>query len=159
MEQKKNDLSVNINDLKVIWRIISRDWYIPVIVVSIFYVIGYFYVYKLTNVYQASVELLKSNDTYQKENLITDQGFYGGSQSYIDNSNEIRIIKSYDLMKETIFKLKDRLQISYFLIGRVRTTEQFSGCPFHVKVTTINPGLNETSFNRSEEHTSELQSL
>ena len=102
MEQKKNDLSVNINDLKVIWRIISRDWYIPVIVVSIFYVIGYFYVYKLTNVYQASVELLKSNDTYQKENLITDQGFYGGSQSYIDNSNEIRIIKSYDLMKEAV---------------------------------------------------------
>ena len=145
MEQKKNDLSVNINDLKVIWRIISRDWYIPVIVVSIFYVIGYFYVYKLTNVYQASVELLKSNDTYQKENLITDQGFYGGSQSYIDNSNEIRIIKSYDLMKETILKLKDRLQISYFLVGRVRTTEQFSGCPFHVKVSAISPSLNEAT--------------
>ena len=50
-------------------------------------------------------------------------------------------------MKEAVLKLKDRLQISYFLIGRVRTTEQFSGCPFHVKVTTINPGLNEVSFN------------
>ena len=59
MEQKKNDLSINVNDLKVIWRVIAREWYIVLIILSIFYVIGYFYVYKLTSVYQASVELLK----------------------------------------------------------------------------------------------------
>ena len=147
MEQKKNDISININDLKVIWRVIAREWYIVLIILSIFYVIGYFYVYKLTSVYQASVELLKKNDTYYKENLITDQGFYGGAQTFIDNSNEIRIIKSYDLMKETIFKLKDKLQISYFLIGRVRTTEQFSGSPFKIKINTINPNLNELPIN------------
>ena len=144
MEQKKNTASVNINDLKVIWRIIARNWFIPFIIVPILYVIGYFYVYKLTSVYQASVELLKSNDTYYKDNLITDQGFYGGGQSFIDNSNEIRIIKSFDLMKETVGKLKNQLQVSYYLVGRVRTTEQFSGTPFNVNVNAINPNLNES---------------
>jgi hypothetical protein len=87
----------------------------------------------LINVYQASVELLKTNDTYYKDNLISDQGFYGANKSYVDNSNEIRIIKSFDLMKETIMKLKDRLEVSYYLIGRVRTTEQFVGMPFIVR--------------------------
>ena len=147
MSQKKNNSSLNINDLKVIWRVFTGNWYIPILLVSIFYVIGYFYVYKLTNVYQASVELLKSNDTYYKENLITDNSFYGGTQSFIDNSNEMRIIKSFDLMKETVEKLKDRLQVSYFLIGRVRTTEQFSGTPFRVTVNNINPNLIEGLIN------------
>jgi hypothetical protein len=52
------------------------------------------------------LNLLKSNDTYYKDNLVSDQGFYGSQNSYVDNSNEIRIIKSYDLMKETVLKLK-----------------------------------------------------
>ena len=149
MNQKNNISNLNVNDLKVIWRIFARNWYIPVVFILVLYVIGYFYIYKLTNVYQASVELLKSNDTYYKENLITDNNssFYGGTQSFIDNSNEMRIIKSYDLMKETIDKLKNRLQVSYFIIGRVRTTEQFSGNPFKVNVKNINPRLNEMLIN------------
>jgi hypothetical protein len=37
-------------------------------------------------------------------------------------------------MKETVLKLKDRVEVSYYLVGRVRTTEQFIGMPFIVKV-------------------------
>ena len=38
----------------------------------IFYLLGFFYTYKLTNISQGSVELLlKSNDTYYQSNLIT----------------------------------------------------------------------------------------
>ncbi|MCZ8284800.1 MAG: hypothetical protein O9353_05025, partial [Bacteroidia bacterium] len=111
------------------------------LIVPIFYIVGYFYVYKLTSISQASVELLKTNDTYYKNNLITDNNFT--TQTYIDNSNEIRILKSFDLMKETITKLKDKLEVSYFLVGRVRTTEQFSGVPFEVVVNSINPALKE----------------
>ena len=70
MEQKKSGTAVNINDLKVIWRIISKNWYVPLLIIPVFYVIGYFYVYKLTSISQASVELLKTNDTYYKNNLI-----------------------------------------------------------------------------------------
>ena len=107
MEQKKNNSPIQINDFKLIWRIISKNWYIPFVIVPILYLVGYFYVYKLENVYQASVELLKSNDTYYEKSVITDNSFYNSARSYIDNSNEIRIITSYDIMKETIDKLKD----------------------------------------------------
>ena len=115
MEQKKNNSPIQINDFKLIWRIISKNWYIPFVIVPILYLVGYFYVYKLENVYQASVELLKSNDTYYEKSVITDNSFYNSARSYIDNSNEIRIITSYDIMKETIDKLKDRLQVSFYL--------------------------------------------
>lgn len=141
---KKGASLVTGNDLKVIWRIFSKNWYIPLVFVPLFFLLGYFYIYKLTNVYQASVELLKSNDTYYKDNLVSDQGFYGNNKSYVDNSNEIRIIKSFDLMKETVLKLKSKLEVSYYLIGRVRTTEQFIGIPFSVEVNNINPSLKES---------------
>lgn len=143
MEQKKNNSPIQINDFKLIWRIISKNWFIPLFIVPVFYLLGYFYVYKIENVYQASVELLKSNDTYYEKSLITDNGFYGAGRSYVDNSNEIRIITSFDIMKETIDKLKNQLQVSYYLVGRVRTTEQFSGTPFNIIINNINPNLHE----------------
>jgi tyrosine-protein kinase Etk/Wzc len=143
VEQKKSAALISNNDLKAVWRIFSKNWYIPLIVIPIFYLIGYFYIYKLTNVYQASVELLKTNDTYYQNNLITDQGFYGSNKTFVDNSNEIRIVRSYDLMKETVLKLKDRLEVSYYLVGRVRTTEQFVGMPFIINVNSVNTTINE----------------
>ena len=145
MEQKKSPSLIGGNDLKLVWRIISKNWFLPLILVPIFYLVGYFYIYKLTNVYQASIELLKTNDSYYKNNLISDQGanFYGSSKTFIDNSNEMRILKSYDLMKETVLKLKDRLEVSYYIVGRVRTTEQFVGMPFSIKLKNANPSINE----------------
>ena len=143
MESKKNNSPIQINDFKIIWRVISRNWYIPLLIVPFFYILGYFYAYKIENIYQASIELLKSNDTYYKGSVITDNGFYSASRSFVDNSNEIRIITSYDIMKETVDKLKNQLQVSYYIVGRVRTTEQFSGSPFNVSVKSINNKLYE----------------
>jgi len=111
---KKNNSPIQINDFKVIWRIIVKNWFIPLLIVPVFYLIGYFYIYKLEYVYQASVELLKSNDAYYRGSVITDNNFYSSSKSYIDNSNEIRVITSFDIMKETVNRLKKQLQVSYF---------------------------------------------
>ena len=144
---KENTSIISDGDLKSIWRIVIKNWYIPILVTPIFFLIGYFYIYKLTNVYQASVELLKKNDSYYKGNLISDQGggFYGSSKTYIDNSNEMRILRSHDLMKTVVYKLKDRLEVSYYIVGRVRTTEQFIGMPFMVRVNSVNSNMHETS--------------
>ncbi len=147
MEKKNTNSILNANDLKLVWRIFSKNWYIPILFGLIFFSAAYFYTYKLTNVYQASVELLKSNDTYYKDNVVSDQGYYAVKNSYVDNSNEIRIIKSYDLMKETVLKLRDRVEVSYYLVGRVRTTEQFTGMPFLVRVNSVNPILTELKMN------------
>jgi capsular polysaccharide biosynthesis protein len=116
VEQKKNNSPIQINDFKLIWRVIAKNWYIPVIIVPIFFLLGYFYVYKIENVYEASVELLKSNDTYYEKSLITDNADISAAKSFIDNSNEIRIVQSYDLMKETVERVKKSIA-GFLLFG------------------------------------------
>ncbi|MBK9283225.1 MAG: polysaccharide biosynthesis tyrosine autokinase [Sphingobacteriaceae bacterium] len=139
---KKQSL-VSAKDLSLIYRVIKANWWIPLIILPLAYAIGSFYVYRLTVSYKASTEfLLKNNDTYYQSNVLSDANFYnyGG---YVDNLNEIRIIQSYDLASKVVEKLMDRLQVSYFIVGKVRTTEQFNGMPFKVTVKQINPGYYE----------------
>ncbi|MBL7932045.1 MAG: polysaccharide biosynthesis tyrosine autokinase [Bacteroidia bacterium] len=142
----KKQAIVSQKDLNFIYRILKSNWWIPLLVIPVLYAIGLFYTYRLTNVYKASTEfLLKPDDTYYKNNVLNDQSFYGLS-SYIDNSNETRIIQSYDLSSEVVTKLLDKIQVSYFIVGKVRTTEQFSGTPFRIRVNSLNPAFYERYF-------------
>ncbi|MCE3260865.1 MAG: Chain length determinant protein [Bacteroidetes bacterium] len=121
---KKQSL-ISAKDLNLIYRILKSNWWIPLIILPIFYAAGTFYVYRLNTVYKASTELLiKNNDTYYKSNVLSDANFYSYG-SYVDNLNEQRILQSYDLSNQVVDKLLDRLQVSYFIVGKVRTTEQF----------------------------------
>lgn len=134
METKKQAI-ITEKDLNLLWRVVKSNWYIPILVIPIFYAIGVFYAYRQIDVYAASTQLLlNKNDEYYSGNVVTDAGAL-----YIDNANEMKVIGSYDLMKETIRRLKDKLQVSYFIIGRVKTAEQFTGNPFKVKINNINP--------------------
>ncbi|GIV29497.1 MAG: sugar transporter [Bacteroidia bacterium] len=144
MENPKTTGIISEKDIRVITRIVKQNWYIPIITVAIAYIVGYFYTYKLTNIYQSSTQILINTKDYYDKNLISDENMYSSAYSaYIDNSNQIRVIKSYDIMEETIEKLKDILQVSYYIAGKVRTTEQFSGMPFEIKVNNINPAFYE----------------
>lgn len=136
---------VSQKDFNLILRILKSNWWIPILIVPIFYAIGTFYVYRLTTVYKASTEfLLKADDTFYKNNVLNDASFY--SSSYMDNSNETRIIQSYDLSSQVVDKLMSEIQVSYFIVGKVRTTEQFSGMPFRIRVNSINPAFYEMRF-------------
>lgn len=139
----KKQAIVSQKDLNFIYRILKSNWWIPLLVLPVLYFIGLFYAYRLTNVYRASTEfLLKPDDTYYKNNVLTDQNFYGLT-SYIDNSNETRILQSYDLSSAVVDKLIDRIQVSYFIVGKVRTTEQFIGIPFRIRINSIHPNFYE----------------
>lgn len=142
----KKQAIVSQKDLNLIIRIIKANWWIPLIVLPVFYAMGMFYVYRITTVYKASTEfLLKADDTYYKNNVLSDQSFYPYN-SFIDNSNETRIIQSYDLASKVVDKLITDLQVSYFIVGKVRTTEQFAGMPFQIVVNSINPVYYEKVF-------------
>ncbi len=143
MDNNKSGI-ISEKDILAIVRIIRQNWYIPIITLILAYITGYFYTNKLTNIYQASTQILINIKDYYDKSLISDENMYSSTYSaYIDNSNQIRVIKSYDVMEETIDKLKDMLQVSYFIVGKVRTTEQFSGMPFEIKVNNINPAFYE----------------
>lgn len=137
---------ISQKDINLIVRVVKANWWIPLVLVPFFYGLGMFYVYRLTTVYKASTEfLIKSNDTYYKNNLYSEENFYSYG-SYVDNLNETRIIQSYDLSNQVVSKLLDQIQVSYYIVGKVRTTEQFSGMPFKIEVHTVNPGYYEQIF-------------
>lgn len=143
----KKQSIVSQKDLNVLIRVLKYNWWIPLVVLPIFYGIGMFYVYRLTNIYKVSTEfLLKVNDSYYQNNVLNDASFYSMTASYVDNVNEQRIIKSYDLSEQVVRKLMDRLQVSYFIVGKVRRTEQFSDVPFRIAVNSIHPNLYESVF-------------
>lgn len=138
---------VSQKDINVLLRVLKSNWWVPLLILPIFYGIGMFYVYRLTNVYRVSTEfLLKVNDSYYQNNVLSDASFYGMGGTYVDNVNEQRIINSYDLANQVVDKLMDKLQVSYFIVGKIRTTEQFNGVPFIVSLNTINPAFYETVF-------------
>jgi len=142
----KRQAIITQKDFNLIIRVLKANWWVPLIFVPIFYFIGVFYIYRLTSVYQVSTQiLLQNNDSYYKSNVVSDASFYG-AHSYVDNSNEKRVLLSYDLLNRVINKLKDKLEVSYFIVGKVRTTEQFGAMPFYVDVNNIHPSFYETTF-------------
>lgn len=133
-------------DFNLIIRILKANWWIMALLLPIFYFASVFYVYRLTSVYEISTQiLLQNNDAYYKGNVVTDANFYGAG-SYVDNSNEKRVFLSYDLLERVVTKLKNRLEVSYFIVGKVNTKEQFVGMKFKVDVSTLKPELYETPF-------------
>ncbi|MDI1355049.1 MAG: polysaccharide biosynthesis tyrosine autokinase [bacterium] len=141
----KKEAIVSAKDLNLVFRVLKSNWWVPFSILPIFYAVGLLWVYRLTTVYKASTEfLIKSEDTYYKNNVLSDAGFM--SNAYLDNSNETRIINSYDLSAKVIDKLLPTLQVSYFIVGKVKTTEQFNNMPFTIKVNAINPSFYERKF-------------
>lgn len=132
-------------DISRIFRIVRKNWLIVAGLGLIAWGIGYLYAYKQSDIFSASTQiLLKSNDNFNSGSVITDNsGYYGNTyKTYIDNSNEIRIIRSQDMIERTLRRLD--FDISYYLIGRIRTTEVYGGVPFSVKLVDINNRLYET---------------
>jgi len=143
LSSNKSASIISIADLKNIWNIVVKNWYIAIIGISLFLGIGWIYAYKQTDIFSAKTQiLLKNNTSVNANSIITENGFYGGG-SFVDNSNEIRVIQSYDLMKKTLERLD--MDVSYYLIGRIRTEELFKGLPFKVKVINLNSSLYEQS--------------
>jgi tyrosine-protein kinase Etk/Wzc len=146
---KKESSVIDVGDLKALWRIISRNWFFVPILLAVSYVSFVFYSYRLETVHSVrTLILLKSIDEYTPQSVLTDNGLGYSSngiyRSYVDNSNEIRIIQSYDLIERAIKKMK--LDVSYFIEGRVRVSEVYVGTPYRISVLNINPAYYEQDF-------------
>ncbi len=138
---------IDTNDLKSILRIVYKNWWIMASLVLLAFLVGYIYAYKQPDVYQASTKLLlQTNDKYNSNSLITSSAESFGYQTYIDNTNEINIIESYDLLKKVVDKIN--VNVSYYVHGRLRTTEVYNvNIPFKVDVMFLNSGLYEVPIN------------
>ena len=146
-EIELNSQGVTLKELKKIGTIIRKNWWIVLIFLVISLLFGNFFAYKQTNIYSAQTSIiLKSNDQFNPGAIISDNGgaggFYSGaSKTFVENSNEKRILQSYDLIAEAIQRLD--FTVSYFIVGRIKTLETFQNLPIKVNVVVANSSLNE----------------
>lgn len=106
-------------------------------------VASYVYSYKLTDIYAARTQVLLKSDeanNYQQQ-MFQGLGLSSPSNTYEKVANEIRIIKSSNLIEKAISKLN--LDISYFIVGRLKTVEVYQSIPFEISVVSLNSSLYE----------------
>src|ERR1051326_583971 len=147
MKVKQSSI-ITLQDIKRLWNIVRKNWWIVVLFLALALVLANIYLYKQTVIYSASTQiLLKSNDQYNPSSVISDNySYYGGtSRTFVDNSNEKRVIKSFNLIEKTLGRLD--FDVSYYIVGRLKTSEQFTGIPFKLSYTSISPELLEQRLN------------
>ena len=139
-KNKSNNKLLDIKDLLFIWKLITGNLLILILIPFLSYAFGYIYTYRLNNIYGAKVQLLlKSDDTYDYQDPIYDGlGAYG---VYMDVQNQMRIIKSKDLIGEVIDRLK--INTSYYVVGRLTKKEVFETLPFRANAVVLNPSIFE----------------
>ncbi|MBK7111850.1 MAG: polysaccharide biosynthesis tyrosine autokinase [Flavobacteriales bacterium] len=134
---------VDAKDLRYFVRIASKNWYFVVVALVLSAVLSYLYSYKLPDIYGASTQiLLKDQDSYDYQNQMF-RGL-GYVQSYSDIVNQKRVLTSYDLVDRTLDKLD--FDISYYIVGRFKTSEVYGTLPFVVHMDVLDDRLNERPF-------------
>jgi tyrosine-protein kinase Etk/Wzc len=129
---------VSMDDVKVLFKIFRKNWYFLIFLPPFFAVLAYLYTYRQTTVYAASTRvLLKSNEIYDyQQRIYSNIGYYG---YYGDVTNQIRILQSYDLIESTLDKLN--FEVSYFIVGKLKTTEMYNNVPFMVQINPMRQDL------------------
>ncbi len=155
MNQARSSAILDANDIKNLWRIVTKNWYVLVICLSLSFAGAYFYTYRLTDIYAATMQiLLKSNDVYDSKSIISSGSGYN-FKDYTDNYNAMRVIKSYDLIRKTIDRMK--LDVSYYIHGRIRTKEVYEAVPFEIVPGNISSGIYEQMMKFSILNTDEYE--
>lgn len=134
---------IEVNDLRNLVRIVSKNWYFVVIALVLAAVLSYLYSYKIPNVYGASTQiLLKDKTSYDYQSQVYKS--IGFLNSYGDIVNQKRVLTSYDLIDRSLDKLD--FEVSYFIIGRFKTTQVYANLPFTVQIQVLNAKLYERPF-------------
>jgi tyrosine-protein kinase Etk/Wzc len=128
---------ISPEDLKVIYRIFFKNWQYFILVPSALACLAFFYTHRMTDVYAARTQiLLRSTETHNyQDRLYQNIGFMG---AYGDITNQKRILSSYDLIQKALDKLD--FNISYFIEGRLKTTELYNSMPFKIDIELISSG-------------------
>lgn len=120
MVEKKSNI-VDVDDLLVVWKFLTKNWLILLIFPAIAGIMAYFYVHRIPDEYGAKTEILLGggNDTRYQTQIYQNLTGYNGGVDQI--TNQIRILQSHDLISKTLDKLD--FKVSYYIVGRVKTTE------------------------------------
>jgi uncharacterized protein involved in exopolysaccharide biosynthesis len=134
---------IDAKDLRSAIRIVSKNWYIVVVALGLSAVLSFLYSYRLPDVYGASTQiLLKGRDTYDYQSqMYKNLGYVG---IYGDIVNQKRVLTSHDLINTALDKLD--FDVSYWIVGRFKTSQVYGTLPFTVRLEPLDPDLYERPF-------------
>jgi capsular exopolysaccharide synthesis family protein len=131
---------IDAKDLRYVLRIASKNWYIVAVALALSGVLSFLYTYKLPDIHGASTSiLLKEKTMYDYQSAVYKDIGYAGS--YVDMVNQQRVITSYDLVDNVLNRLD--FDVSYFIVGRFKTSQVHATRPFTVKMEVLDDRLYE----------------
>ena len=147
--KKKNAPIISAEDLKIVYKVFFKNWYYFVLAPLAMASLAFFYTHRMTEIYAAETQiLLRSDETYQYQNRIYQNIGYMGV--YGDISNQKRVLSSFDLINSALKKVD--FDISYFIEGRLKTTELYNSMPFKVEMEVLDGSIYEKSIRFSIEN-------
>ena len=137
---KQSNKLISTKDIEFLWGLITKNLGFIIFMPMLAYAIGYVYTHRLTSIYGSKIQLLlKSEETYDYQSQIY-QGL-GAYGMYMDVQNQIRILKSRDLLGEVVDKMD--INTSYYVVGRIKKKEVYETLPVKSSVTILNPNVYE----------------
>jgi len=102
---------------------------------------GYFYLYITPKKYRITGSILYQPQQSEEEKQagISSILKFDYSQFYVDVSNQVKTLKSYDLISKTLSMVN--YNVEYYIKGRVKTSAVYGGTPFEIDATPKNSNL------------------
>lgn len=124
---------ISRKDVVRLLSILITNWYGFVLLPLVSFSITYLYTHRQPDIHAAKCQiLLKSNETYNYQNEIyKGLGFNSRYASYEETASQMRVIKSSGLLEKVMDRLP--LNVSYFIVGRLKVTEVYKHMPFRVE--------------------------
>jgi capsular exopolysaccharide synthesis family protein len=144
MDPKKENSLIDADDMRIVGKFFIKNWLLLLLLPGIAAIVSYIYTYRLPDIYAAKTEIMiKSQESSMMESSLvgTTNPYARVYQQYGNMQDQKRVIMSYDLVAQAISKLD--LGVSYFIVGRLKTTEQFQNPSFTIEPTSINSFLYE----------------
>ena len=123
---------ISRKDLVKAISIVLSNWYILIFIPLFVFGVSFIYTHRIPDVYAAKCQiLLKSNETYDfKQQLNRGLSFGSKYASYEETASQMRVIKSSNLIESVLHRIP--LNVSYFIVGRLKVTEVYHHMPFKV---------------------------
>lgn len=134
MEEKEGLLQVA--DVKRIIAFLTKMAPFVLIFIGAGVLVSYVYIQFIPPKYEITASIAYSFGEDETQNSFS-FGKFDYSSYYINITNQIQKIKSYDLIKQVLQKVNYTTE--YYIKGRIKTTPVFKGLPFSLEITVSNP--------------------
>lgn len=135
MSERESAIEEKEFDLKSFVIRYFRYWYLFAVFLILSLAAAWFYNWYAQPVYQVSGKLLIKDEASTPAKAIMKELDVVGQSKNLEN--EIEILKSHRLVSQTLNKLG--FDVSYFLVGNIKTSEVYLKSPFEVHIDSLEP--------------------